>query len=81
METVLEWDVESGVKTAVEVLELGTLFQEVLVAELEMAACEVLGSDVVELETAFVEVLESGTLFQEDPEAELETAGEILSRY
>ena len=70
METVLEWDVESGVETAVEVLELGTLFQEDPEAKLEK---------VVELETAFVEVPELGTLFQEDPEAELETAAfEVL---
>ena len=80
METVLEWDVESGVETAFEVLELGTLFQEDPEAKFQ----KVVEWDVVELETAetaFVEVLESGTLFQEDPEAELETAWEILSRY
>ena len=42
METVLVWDVESGVETAAEVLELGTLFQEDPEAELETAAFEVL---------------------------------------
>ena len=57
LETVLEWELESGLETAVEVLELGTLFQEDPEAKLETAF------ELVELETVEMafEVLESGT--------------------
>ena len=60
LETAFE-EPESEVLELFEVLELGTLFQEVLEAKLE----DVVESDVVELESALasdvVEVLESGT--------------------
>ncbi len=70
------WAAESALESeVVEVLELGTLFQEVLVAKLETVetAFEVPESEVLEL----FEVLELGTLFQAAPEAELEDVVEL----